>query len=216
MSAPLLLPVLALIGDRYHAPEILEKGLAPLRENGAELRFVARCEETPWQSLDSYRCVLLSKGGYDFSGKPGEKDWLGEKAALLARYVEGGGGLFFLHSGLAGYDANPLMLSLARATFTHHPEGLVPVEHTPLHHPLAVGGRVFSSEDEQYFVRFTEGGSSHFLETGNPVHGIVASGWSHTRGEGRIACLSPGHTLSTLLNPEFQTYLENCLRWCAN
>jgi hypothetical protein len=207
-------PVLAILGDYYHDPKTLRRGLEPLSQGTFALHCIEATGEVPWNRLTDYPVFLLSKAGYDFQ-KLGAQNWLGEKAALLSDYVRKGGGLVFLHSGLAGYDDNPGLLGLSKATFTHHPPGLVQVEHRVLGGPFASLGRSFVSEDEQYFVRFTEPVADFFLETHTAELGRTYAGWAYSFGKGRIACLSPGHTLSTLLNPEFQSSLAACLTWSA-
>lgn len=207
-------PVLAVIGDRYHHPTVLREGLSPLARAGLDVRFVERPGEMPWDELQRYRAVLLAKGGYDFSETPGHL-WLRGEEGRLRTFIASGGGLCCVHSGVAGYDDSPVMLELARATFTSHPPGLVPQQLKPTGQPLfdAAGG--FDSEDEQYFLRFTGAETKIFLQSRSAAHGTAPAGWAHSYGRGRVACLTPGHTLPVLLNPVYQQWLVAALRWCA-
>ena len=206
--------VLAIIGDRYHDPALLRAGLAPLAEAGFDLRFVERPGEIPWDELEHFRAVLLAKGGYDFSEIRGHL-WLGGEAERLRAFVVKGGGLLCLHSGVSGYDGNPAMMELARATFTSHPRGLVAQRLEALGGaPFAEAGE-FSAEDEQYFLRFTGGDATVFLQSRSELHGTSPAGWSHSCGRGRVACLTPGHTLPVLANPVYQRWLTTALRWCV-
>lgn len=207
-------PVLAVIGDRYHDPAGLRAGFAPLAGAGLDLRFVERPEEMPWDELGRYRAVLLAKGGYDFSETPGYV-WLGERAERLRAFVADGGGLLCVHSGVAGYDDCPAVRELARATFTSHPPGLTPQHLEGLGQPPFNAASGFDSEDEQYFLRFTGAETKIFLQSRSAAHGTSPAGWAHAYERGRVACLTPGHTRSVLLNPVYQKWVVAALRWCA-
>jgi hypothetical protein len=207
--------VLAIIGDRYHDPDVLRAGLAPLACAGFELRVVERPGEIPWDELDRFRAVLVAKGGYNFSETPGHLWLAGGEAERLRAFVAGGSGLLCLHSGVAGYDVSPVMLELARAAFVNHPPGLVAQRLESLGGaPFADAGE-FATEDEQYSLRFTGGDTTVFLQNRSELHGVSAAGWSHRCGSGRVVCLTPGHTLPVLANPVYQRWLAAALRWCA-
>ena len=44
-------------------------------------------------------------------------------------------------------------------------------------------------------------------------HGTQPAGWAHTRGEGRVCVMTPGHNLDVWLQPTYQQLLLNALRW---
>lgn len=163
--------------------------------------------------LADFGALVLAKGGYDLEGRK-DSDWLGDKAMLIERYVAQGGGFLALHSGVSGYDLNPVMVNLAKAVFTHHPQGLIEVSYEGTAPAFPVPTPCFSGQDEQYFVRFVADNTQHFLRSSNPQHGLSPAGWAHGHGAGRVLCITPGHTREILTNRDFQTLLAGSLRWC--
>lgn len=44
--------------------------------------------------------------------------------------------------------------------------------------------------------------------------GTQMAGYTRGLGKGRFCCLTPGHSYSVFVAPEFQKVLRNALGWC--
>ena len=73
----------------------------------------------------------------------------------------------------------------------------------------------FSERDEHYQIRITADDIEPFLETRSEHGGTTVSGYRRLFGRGRVAVLTPGHTLAVWENPAFQTLFKNAVRWAA-
>lgn len=205
--------ILAILGDKYHNPNDLSASMEVLAKAGFAMDVVIQTADLTLTNLKAYQGVLLAKGGYDLEGLK-DRDWLGDKVEFLEDFVAKGGGLLCLHSGTSGYDLNPGMLQLAKASFTHHPPGPIELHYESCDRNFPAQADSFGGQDEQYFLRFFSQNTHHFLVSKSLEHGSSPAGWAHSYGEGRVLCLTPGHTREILLNPQFQQLLAGSLRWC--
>ena len=206
--------VLAIIGDRFHDPEILRAGLLPLQAADCEFDFVVNPDQIPWANLSHYHAVVLAKGSYDFSTGMSHR-WLGDHGRRFAGFVNAGGGLLALHSGLAGYADNEVMRGLCKGAFTHHPDGIIAQSVRRLENGLLPAWPPFEIADEQYFIRFHSRDTTEFLVTHSEAHGQASAGWAHACGRGRVACLTPGHTAEVFSVPAYRQVVQDVLRWVA-
>jgi type 1 glutamine amidotransferase len=134
--------------------------------------------------------------------------------AAFVDYVHKGNGLLVIHSGTAEYQDKPVLRSLLGGVFTHHPEQCLVNINPNAGHPLCEGVVPFTLKDEHYFMAMDDPGVDRFLSTASE-HGEQPGGWRRLEGNGRVAVLTPGHTLEVWLHPSFQTLIVNCLRWCG-
>ena len=209
-----MIKILAIIGDRFHDPEILRAGLLPLESAECKFVFVVNPEQVPWASLSHYAAIVLAKGGYDFSTEMSHR-WLGDNDRHLAGFVNGGGGLLILHSGLAGYADNEMMRELCKGSFTHHSDGIIPQSVRRVENGLFPAWPEFAVADEQYCIHFHSRDTTEFLATHSEAQAQASAGWAHTCGRGRVACLTPGHTAEVFAAPTYRQILQEVLRWVA-
>ena len=69
--------------------------------------------------------------------------------------------------------------------------------------------------DEHYEIRMNREDADLLLQSVSATGGTQIAGYAFTRGEGRIAALTPGHILSVWKHPEFIRLLKNAMAWCV-
>lgn len=204
---------LVLCDDYWHPAPIVRQGLGALEGSGFQFDWLEDARQWSAARMAEYPLVILAKSNNVSSTD--ETVWMADETQrAFVDYVRRGNGLFAIHSGTAGYLDAPLLRSLLGGVFTHHPEQC-PVSIEPVTgHPLTAGVEAFTAQDEQYFMSISDPQVDVFLMT-RSAHGEQPAGWRRQQGEGRVAVLTPGHTLEAWLHPSFQTLLLNSLRWCG-
>ncbi len=205
--------VLVLCDDRWHPARIPRAGLAALKTNEFTFDWVEDVRDWSPECLSAYPLVILTKSN-NISASD-ESEWMTEAIeATLADYVRQGNGLLAVHSGAAGYAQTPTLRALLGGLFDHHPEQC-PVTVIPqAGHPLCAGCEPFTLKDEHYFMAMNAPDVEVFVTT-QSEHGAQPGAWTRTEGAGRVAMVTPGHTLEVWRHPSFQTLLLNLMRWCC-
>jgi type 1 glutamine amidotransferase len=205
--------VLVLTDDRWHPASTPRAGLQPLT---GEFKFDWIENAAGWSTgqMAAYPVTILTKSN-NVSAQD-EHHWMTpEIEAEFLKTVQAGGGLLAIHSGMAGYQNNPVLRGLLGGIFDHHPEQC-PVEMAPRQeHPLCAGASAFTLKDEHYFMTLDDPTAEVFM-TSRSTHGEQPAGWLRRAGKGKICVLTPGHNPEVWLHPSFQTLLRNALYWCAS
>ncbi len=152
----------------------------------------------------------------------------------LRAAVAGGAGLVGWHGGIADSfrDSAPY-LQLVGGQFVAHPgmtsatgEHVVDVPHaiefSGAEHPITRGLDDFELETEQYWV-LADGYSTVLATTtlasreGDPWSRPVVSPavWTREWGQGRVAVVTPGHSLEVLRHPTVRTLIERSVSWAT-
>jgi len=223
--------ILLLCDDYYHPGEIPVEGTAPLREHGLQFDIVSDAADFDSRSLNGYGAALMCK--CDHTSQKDKTPWkTPEVQRAFVDYVEGGGGLVVVHSGIVAGEETSVLDELIGCRFAFHPNGC-PVSVQPLKpHPLTEGVDAFRETDEHYQVEFLKRDAEILLASYSQAQGdetkresdpyfnaaeqIAACGYVREQGKGRICVLTPGHLLPVWLNKNFQKLLLNAIRWCAN
>lgn len=133
----------------------------------------------------------------------------------LAAAVARGLGMLYVHAGLTLIEVDSPLYGLTGGRFASHPpeQGLVSCAPLPgVHHPILAGIAPFAAVDEHYFCQTALAASQPFLYSTSP-HGTEIAGWAHQRGQGRVACLTPGHTAAMLA--QMADLIANAAAWCV-
>jgi type 1 glutamine amidotransferase len=146
-------------------------------------------------------------------------------------YVEGGGGLLAVHSGLVQGEKTEALDKLIGCRFLGHPNECPVTVQSVKAHPVTEGTALFCELDEHYKIEITAQDADVLLASYSPPQGeenkyqedpyfntpaaIYPAGYVRSVGKGRVCVLTPGHNLAVWLNPHFQRLLNNALRWCA-
>ncbi|MBN1440727.1 MAG: ThuA domain-containing protein [Anaerolineales bacterium] len=204
---------LALCGDKWHPEDVARRGLAALRDPDFTLAWRTDARAWPEARLDDFALVILAKSNNASSSDPAP--WMTDAVqAAFAEFVRRGGGLLAVHSGAAEYENARVLRGLLGGVFSRHPDPC-PVTLIPREgHPLAAGVDSFTAVDEHYFMEMDDPEADVFAIT-RSEHGEQPGAWRRTEGQGRVAVLTPGHSLEVWLHPSYQTLIGNAARWCA-
>ena len=217
-----------LCDDYWHPGQIPIEGVAPLKERGFQFDIITDANDFKSDMLAKYPVVLLSK--CDETSGENKTSWkTPDVQHAFIKYVEKGGGLLVIHTGLvAGEHTEPLD-RLIGSRFSFHPQSC-PVTVQPIKpHPITTGVELFCEDDEHYRLDIIADDIDIIMASYSPPQGdesntedsyhntqawIGAAGYVRTQGKGRVCVLTPGHHLPVWHNPQYQKVLENSLRWC--
>ena len=221
--------VLMICDDFYHPGQIPIDGVAPLAELGFQFDIISNAKEYKPGMLSGYPVVLLCK-----SNQTSQQDrtrWLTDEIQQeFVSYVENGGGLLVIHSGMTirGTEA---FQKLIGCRFITHPNEC-PVTVQPIKpHPITEGVEMFCEVDEHYRIEIISPDADIIIASYSPSQGevekyeedayhntpawICPAGYVRTQGKGRVCVLSPGHKHEVWQNPNFRKTLVNSLQWCS-
>ena len=222
--------VLLVCDDYWHPGQIPIDGIAPLKEQGFQFDIISNANDFAPEKLSDYSVVLLCKS--DQVSQQDKTSWKTEAIQLaFTGYVEKGGGLLAVHSGIVAGKITGALERLIGSRFVFHPEAC-PVTVQPIKpHPVTEGVGMFCEIDEHYRLEILVPDADILIASYSPPQGeenkykedpshntpawICPAGYVRTQGKGRICVLTPGHLLPVWLNPHYQRTLANALRWCA-
>jgi len=205
--------ILVLCNDPWHPARTVRAGLTGLQKDQFAFDWVEDVREWAPELIRAYPLVILARSNGASGGDPA--GWMTPAVeSVFAEYVRQGNGLLAIHSGTADYDQAPLLRALLGGVFARHPEPC-PVTVEPRDgHPLCIGSTSFTLVDEHYFMTVDDPQMDVFMTT-RSRHGEQPGAWRRTAGRGRVAVLTPGHTVEVWQHPSFQNLLLNSLRWCV-
>ena len=221
--------VLLLCDDYWHPGQIPIDGVAPLQEHGFQFDIITDAKDFNPGTLAKYPVVILSK--CDETSGTDKSSWKSHTVQnAFIDYVEKGGGLLVIHTGLVAGEHTEALDRLIGSRFAFHPQDC-PVTVQPVKpHPITNGVELFCEVDEQYRLEIIATDVDVFLASYSPPQGeeakyesepyhnsqawIGAAGYVRKHGKGRVCVLTPGHHLAVWHNPQYQRVLANALRWC--
>jgi type 1 glutamine amidotransferase len=206
--------ILVLCGDRYHPASIARSGLSFMMEI-CDPVWVEDPHLWDGSSLDGFSAVVLAKSNH--RSPVDHNEWTGRGIEQqLARFVELGGGLLAIHSGIAGYQGVPVMRRLLGGVFVGHPpECEVRLQPVGRHAILGDRPTAFSVWDEHYQVCLEASDTTVFLHSLSPA-GVQPAGWTREHGSGRVCVLTPGHNQPVWLHPGYRQLVFAGLLWAAH
>jgi uncharacterized protein len=205
--------ILVLCDDYWHPARVPREGLGAL--TGAEFMFdwIENAHDWSPEYMAAYPLTILTKSNH--VSATDQTGWMTEIAQnAFSDYVRKGNGLLAIHSGTAEYAQKPILRSLLGGVFTHHPEQCPVTIEPRLGHPLSSGVAPFTIKDEHYFMVLDDPQAEVFVTT-KSEHGEQPGAWRRVEGAGRVAVLTPGHTVEVWLHASFQALLLNSLCWCG-
>ena len=214
--------VLVICDDFWHPGEIVSRGLKPLEKQGYELDVVMYVRDMLTKEMIREYDVIVNAKGNVF-GPANNTPWFDEGLPTMVMpkdfrdYVEEGHGFIALHAGNSFVRERCAdMAELTGNSFIGHP-AQCDVTYAPVgNHPITKGVEPFVVRDEHYMLDvFAEDIDVFLTGTSDSEAGTQKAGYTRTLGAGRFVCLSPGHNLHVLLNPQFQKLMANALDWCA-
>jgi len=175
---------LCIYHDYHHPGELAKEGLQEITPPEMSIEFTDAEDGIPGDFPTNCSILILNKANMTSSDKDASwvtKDW----EIQIRDFVENGGTLLAIHSGLAGYEKGGILGSLLGGTFKWHP-AMCEVSYRS-------DSDVFSCRDEHYFVEVYDEDAEIIL-TSESRYGRQPAGWICTRGRGRVVVLTPGHT----------------------
>jgi len=220
--------VLLLCDDYWHPGQVPIDGVEPLKERGFQFDIITDATDFKPDILASYPVVILSKCNETTHADKTEWKTFEVQQAFI-EYVENGGGLIVIHTGLVCGEHTEALDRLIGSRFTFHPADC-PVTVQPIKpHPVVKDVEIFCELDEHYRLEILSDDVNIFMASYSPPQGedakveaepyhnsgawIGAAGYSRTQGKGRVCVLTPGHHLAVWHNPQYQRVLENAIRW---
>ncbi|HTG71945.1 MAG TPA: ThuA domain-containing protein [Candidatus Udaeobacter sp.] len=201
--------------DYWHPGKTIMAGLEPLSKQGFQFDYIQHASEWSSSWMDRQDVIVLAKSNQISASD--KTPWLTEEIQQqFQSYVEHGKGLLVLHAGTVGYRNEPVFFGLVGGVFQHHPESC-PVTMTYTDKALfgSPAAEDFTVHDEHYHVEVIESRIQVFM-TSVSEHGTQPAGWLREQGEGRVCVLTPGHYLSVLQQPEYQSAIGHALQWCCD
>jgi hypothetical protein len=194
-----------------------------------------------YKLLIMLRDGMLWPGGY-FQGPPGSPNtpppsikseppfpkieaqpiyWItAEQGKAVKDFVSAGGGALFYHNVTYISPHNDDFRDVLGAVSEEHPP-LRPfkVKIVNRDHPITRGVN-FVVTDEQHFMTYQKDQKYLLLQSVNE-DGLTfkdlgtssAAGWAYEYGKGRVCYMAPGHVITSLWNPEYETLQKNAVRW---
>jgi hypothetical protein len=195
-----------------------------------------------YKLLIMLRDGMLWPGGY-FQGPPGSPNtpppsikseppfpkieaqpiyWItAEQGKAVKDFVSAGGGALFYHNVTYISPHNDDFRDVLGAVTEEHPP-LRPfkVKIVNRDHPITRGVNDFVVTDEQHFMTYQKDQKYLLLQSVNE-DGLTfkdlgtssAAGWAYEYGKGRVCYMAPGHVITSLWNPEYETLQKNAVRW---
>jgi hypothetical protein len=208
--------LVALVGDAYHAPDLMKAALARVADAlRLGLEVFTDPGALPWDALARYRGLVMAKENR-VAPTGSTAVWATPRhESAVADFAAAGGAVVALHNGLSSYDEAGAYFATVRGSFQFHPRAhpRFLLRATADGHPAAAGFRPFELTDEMYFVHVDSARTTKLLELFHPDYGSSCAAWAHEAGRGRVFCFTPGHTEEVLNDPGYRTALETGLRW---
>jgi hypothetical protein len=216
---------LAILGDNWHCVAPLHKHIVRNLEVADYKTDVIIEYDIPFERLDEYDLVLISRYAWDDArrfrehamGTPKAKEmrWISPAdEILLEEFVKKGGSLFLHHDGIGDYPEEGGMRRLAKANFINHPPiGKITLKPTGKMPELTKGVEEFTLVDEEYNLTINEADTQVFLESFSEANGRYPQGWAHEYGSGKVVVFVPGHGWESLGHPMVERSIKNIINW---
>ncbi|MBQ6562990.1 MAG: ThuA domain-containing protein [Clostridia bacterium] len=215
-----MIRVLLVCDDTWHPAEVIERGLESMDWEEFTFDVVKTAKDILSPAFVSRYDVLVNCHGSSLNAS-NSNPWF-EKGVTefgpeeFRDYVAKGGGLVVVHSGLTiggPSHPEPAYTEVAGGYFLGHPPREMTQVKITARNEITSGVEDFSERDEHYQIAITAEDIEPFMETTSEHGGTCVSGYRRTFGEGRVAVLTPGHTLAVWENPNFRRLLKNAIRW---
>lgn len=214
--------ILVLCDDIWHPAEVIEKGIASLKEEKYYFDFVKAAKDilTP-EMLEEYPLIICCKSNNVTSGNPAP--WFENTVTEVMgdefqSYVERGGSFLSVHSGnvfTGDGDGVKKYTEFVGNRFLSHPLRCKVTLKKEKDHPIMNGVKEqFDIRDEHYQIEMLAEDADIFLNSVSESGGIQVAGYTRKIGAGNLCVLTPGHTLSVWQNEQFQKILLNAIAWC--
>lgn len=211
--------VLFLAGDYWHPAETVR----PLAEKlfpGDDWALIFTEDPEALLALDEAPDLIVSVKDPVENNQIPTPNWCGEAwmNRVLADVREHGTGLMIVHAAMADLQRDhPLVTQVVEALFTGHPAQCPVTFRAVKEHPILEGVTEFTfpDNDEHYMMDMLDGARVDVIAYTQSQHGTQPGLWVKEIGEGRVCCVTPGHTTKNLVCDEYLRVLRNAVAWCS-
>ena len=141
-----------------------------------------------------------------------------QQAGGIVRFIQRGGGLVLLHSGIS-LATNPELEELIGARFIGHPAyqslSFRPVVGKGGAHPIVQHIEPFDSPDEPYRYSLSPSNDREIILEYSLDGQFYPAAWVQRSGAGRIAVLMPGHNRDSLQHVQVKRLIRSASLWAA-
>ncbi|MCC6590050.1 MAG: ThuA domain-containing protein [Bryobacterales bacterium] len=209
---------LVLIGDRFHEPEHLERGLRMAFQTAKVApHFTVDINQLNAQNLEQVDLLVILRDGMLWPDGPDKpyKIWMTpEQEQSVVQFVNSGRAFLNLHNSMGLYPENGPYLNLVGGRYIGHgPLERFRVEVVDKNHPITSGVSGWSAADEQHTPPYDKQKVHLLLENRSDEGQTAAAGWCYQPGKGRLVHLASGHTREALEHPMYQRLIVNSIRW---
>jgi type 1 glutamine amidotransferase len=209
--------ILVLCDDYWHPAEVIELGIAPLKEK-YNFTIIKSAKDilTP-EMITNYPVILCCKGNNINSSNtaPWFEDGVTEVCPKeFEEYVRKGGSFLSVHSSNTSKPGDAYTDFVGNYFNGHPPRCHVNVNMLP-NHPITNEVEDFAIRDEHYNIVITASDAEIFCKSNSADGGEQIAGYTRNIGEGRLCVLTPGHTTDVWYNKMFQRLLCNAIDWCS-
>ena len=131
-----------------------------------------------------------------------------EQAKALVNYIENGGRVLSIHTGIS-LQKTPALETIHGAKFLDHPPYCEIVVNVVKGHRLTQGITDFTINDEPYHFEGYEG--LDIFATYEYEGKTIPAGWEKECGKGRFIYLMPGHDEAVFENEEYLKLIKRCV-----
>lgn len=211
--------VFFLAGDYWHPVETIQ----PLAEQlfmEKEWRLCFTEDPKAFLALDEAPDLIVSLKDPVENNQIPTPNWCDEAwmDRLLTFIREHGTGLMIVHAGMADLKIDhPLVTEVVDALFTGHP-AQCPLTFRPVkEHAILEGVTEFTfpENDEHYMMDMVGDAHVDVIAQTLSQHGAQPGLWVKEMGQGKVCCVTPGHTTRNLLCDGYLRVLKNAVAWCS-
>ena len=221
--------IMVLCDDYWHPGEVVERGMRSIRQERYSFDFVRDARDILTRSfIAGFPAIIVSKGNQinGSNATPWFEDGVVEvNPEQFEEYVEKGGSLILIHSGVAYTEdlpcekesfrrPNRAWIGLTGCAFQGHPcRCPVTLQVREASHPIMRNVENFMEPDEHYLIDLKAEDAQILFQTASVLGGTQPAGFVRSCGRGKIIVLTPGHTLAVWSNPNYQRIIMNTLDW---
>lgn len=132
-------------------------------------------------------------------------------AQALLTFVRGGGGLLCLHNGIS-LQTSDALYRLIGGRFLRHPPQTA-LRFTP--QGFLSDEQAFTLSEEPYQFELCDPAVVPLLRY-EYEGAFYPGGWCRLEGAGRVAFLTPGHSIDAFRVPEYLHMIARCAQWATN
>ena len=207
--------ILVICHDKYHPGNTVIDGLNVVKNNDFEFNFIQNGLDVDQSTFKDYKLIVIAQN--DEATPENQISWETEEIQdAFVKYVETGGGLLVVHSGLVAGKNTEKLHNLIGARFISHPAASMITVGVLKPHPVTKDVKTFTVPDEHYILKILSEDIDILMASYSQPSIIAPACYVRHQGKGRVVVLTNGHNLEAWLDSNFQRLLTNSIYWCSD